>query len=116
MFNAGALDVCRGKRAAKCQAQAEGSVARLAVKNTKNVDPEQHDLLIEDLGWRSVFSEGDDRTRQLLADILEALFGMKCTPNMVAKYKCYTPGSFGIQQRVGWRQGSGESVRSWHDE
>ena len=33
----------------------------------------------------------DDRMRQLLADNSEALFGMKCTPDMVAKYKFYTP-------------------------
>jgi hypothetical protein len=29
--------------------------------------------------------------RELLADNSEALFGMKCTPDMVAKYKFYTP-------------------------
>ena len=33
----------------------------------------------------------DDRMRQLLANNSEALFGMKCTPDMVAKYKLYTP-------------------------
>ncbi len=29
--------------------------------------------------------------RELLADNSEALFGMKCTPDMVAKYKFYMP-------------------------
>ncbi len=33
----------------------------------------------------------DDRMRQLLADDSEALFGMKCTPDIIAKYKFYTP-------------------------
>ena len=33
----------------------------------------------------------DDRMRQVLADNSEALFGMKCTPEMVGKYKFYTP-------------------------
>ena len=33
----------------------------------------------------------DDRIRQLLADNSEALFGMKCTPDMIAKYKLYAP-------------------------
>ena len=33
----------------------------------------------------------DDRMREVLADNSEALFGMKCTPEMVGKYKFYTP-------------------------
>ena len=33
----------------------------------------------------------DDRMRELLAENLEPLFGMKCTPDMIAKYKFYTP-------------------------
>ncbi len=33
----------------------------------------------------------DNRIRQLLADNSGALFGMKCTPDMVATYKFYTP-------------------------
>ena len=33
----------------------------------------------------------DDRIRQLLADNSEAWFGMKCTLDMVAKCKFYTP-------------------------
>ncbi len=33
----------------------------------------------------------DDRMRELLADNSEALFGMKCTPDMIAKYKFYKP-------------------------
>lgn len=33
----------------------------------------------------------DDRMRQLLAGNSEALYGMSCTPDMVAKYKFYTP-------------------------
>ena len=32
-----------------------------------------------------------DRMRQPLADNSDALHGMKCTPDMVAKYKFYTP-------------------------
>lgn len=32
-----------------------------------------------------------DRMRELLADNSEALFGMKCTPEMVGKYRFYTP-------------------------
>ena len=33
----------------------------------------------------------DGRMREVLADNSEALFGMKCTPEMVGKYKFYTP-------------------------
>ncbi|DBA82481.1 TPA: hypothetical protein ACH3X2_000710 [Trebouxia sp. C0005] len=33
----------------------------------------------------------DERMREVLADNSEALFGMKCTPQMVEKYKFYTP-------------------------
>ena len=33
----------------------------------------------------------DDRMREVLADNSEALFGMKCTPEMVGKYKFNTP-------------------------
>ena len=33
----------------------------------------------------------DNKIRQLLADNSEGLFGMKCTPEMIAKYKFYTP-------------------------
>ncbi len=29
--------------------------------------------------------------RELLAENSEPLFGMKCTPDMIAKYKFYTP-------------------------
>ncbi|DBB17730.1 TPA: hypothetical protein ACH3X3_002766 [Trebouxia sp. C0006] len=33
----------------------------------------------------------DNKIRQLLADNSEGMFGMKCTPKMIAKYKFYTP-------------------------
>ncbi|DBB09393.1 TPA: hypothetical protein ACH3X3_007966 [Trebouxia sp. C0006] len=33
----------------------------------------------------------DERMREVLADNSEALFGMKCTPEMVGKYKFYMP-------------------------
>ncbi len=33
----------------------------------------------------------DDRMRELLAENSEPLFGMKCTPDMIAKYKFYSP-------------------------
>ena len=33
----------------------------------------------------------DDRMRQLLADNSATLFGVKCTPEMITKYKLYTP-------------------------
>jgi len=33
----------------------------------------------------------ENRVTELLADNSEALFGMKCTPEMIAKYKFYTP-------------------------
>jgi len=33
----------------------------------------------------------DERMRELLANNSEALFGMKCTPDMIAKYNFYTP-------------------------
>ncbi|DBB01523.1 TPA: hypothetical protein ACH3X1_000175 [Trebouxia sp. C0004] len=33
----------------------------------------------------------DGRMRELLSDNSEALFGMKCTPEMITKYKFYTP-------------------------
>ncbi|DBB18470.1 TPA: hypothetical protein ACH3X3_000113 [Trebouxia sp. C0006] len=33
----------------------------------------------------------DNKIRQLLADNSEGLFGMKCTPEMIAKYKFCTP-------------------------
>lgn len=33
----------------------------------------------------------DNKIKQLLAYNSEGLFGMKCTPEMIAKYKIYTP-------------------------
>ena len=33
----------------------------------------------------------DNKIKQLLTDNSEGLFGMKCTPEMIAKYKIYTP-------------------------
>ncbi|DBB02874.1 TPA: hypothetical protein ACH3X1_013482 [Trebouxia sp. C0004] len=33
----------------------------------------------------------DERMREVLAEYSEALFEMKCTPEMVGKYKLYTP-------------------------
>ncbi len=42
----------------------------------------------------------DDRMRELLADDFKALFGMKCTPDMISKYKFYTPLGYSKQDSV----------------
>ncbi|KAL0043082.1 hypothetical protein WJX79_008527 [Trebouxia sp. C0005] len=40
----------------------------------------------------------DERMREVLADNSEALFGMKCTPQIVEKYKFYTPLAYGKEE------------------
>jgi len=42
----------------------------------------------------------DGRMRELLADNSEPLFGMKCTPEMIAKYKFYTPLAYSKEDSV----------------
>ena len=42
----------------------------------------------------------DDRMKELLAENSEPLFGMKCTPDMIAKYKFYTPLAYSKQDSV----------------
>ena len=60
-----------------CALQALPSASILASIN-RTLWPSRHSVI------------SHDRMRELLADNSEALVGMKCTPDMVAKYKIYT--------------------------
>jgi len=67
----------------------------------------------------------DNKIRQLLADNSEGLFGMKCTPEMIVKYKFYTPLAYSKEESSLAPLAEGkvttttiveESDRSQHDE
>ena len=50
----------------------------------------------------------DGRMKELLADNSEPLCGMKCTPEMIAEYKFYTPLAYSKEDTLGRRQSGHE--------